>query len=114
MEALELDNLKQISGGDEQFVLDMLRIYLKNLPAMLNPLEEAFEKNDIDQISRAAHKLKSASGAAGAVLVLQHADIIEQMAIRGAEIDDLAQQHEELKESLTLTIPAIKKHLEIS
>jgi HPt (histidine-containing phosphotransfer) domain-containing protein len=111
MKPLELGNLIEIAGGDQSFVLDMLRIYLKNLPGMIDPLSEAFEKTDVDGVIRWSHKLKSASGAAGAVMVLQHADIIEQMAIKDSEFKELMQQFEELQESIAVTKPAINEYL---
>jgi len=112
MKPLELGNLIEIAGGDQSFVLDMLRIYLKNLPGMMDPLSESFEKSDVEGIIRWSHKLKSASGAAGAVMVLQHADIIEQMAIKESEFKELIQQFKELKEAIAITLPAINNYLQ--
>lgn len=111
MKPLELGNLIEIASGDQSFVLDMLRIYLKNLPGMMEPLTESFGKKDVEGVIRWAHKLKSASGAAGAVMVLQHADIIEQMAIKESEFKELVQQFEELQEAIAITKPAIDEYL---
>lgn len=112
MEALELSNLKEISGGDETFVSDMLRIYLKNLPGMIDPLKLAFDSENLADVIRWSHKLKSASGAAGAVAILQHADIIEQMALMEAPFQELIQQQTELQEAIEVTLPVINSYLE--
>lgn len=111
MKPLELSNLIEIAGDDHSFVLDMLRIYLKNLPGMMDPLKQAFEATDVALVIRWSHKLKSASGAAGAVLVLQHADIIEQMAIKESDFKELVQQFTELGEAIEVTIPAIHDYI---
>ncbi|MFT6844133.1 MAG: HPt (histidine-containing phosphotransfer) domain-containing protein [Flavobacteriales bacterium] len=112
MKALELKNLIEIAGDDHSFVLDMLRIYLKNLPGMMNPLKTAFDNNDVDGISMWVHKLKSASGAAGSVLVLQQADLLEQLAIKNKPFAELEKRYAKLHMALELTLPEINNYLE--
>lgn len=111
MKPLELKNLIEISGGDQVFVLDMLRIYMKNMPGMIDPLTQAIKDADVPGVIRWSHKLKSASGAAGAAIVLQHADILEQLAVRDSAFVELEKQFEELLGAINITAPAINNYL---
>jgi HPt (histidine-containing phosphotransfer) domain-containing protein len=54
-----LDYLVKLSKGNEQFVKEMIRIFLEENPGEIRMLEQAIEAKDFTMINAAAHKLRS-------------------------------------------------------
>ncbi len=55
----DLANLEEMLGGDKEAVFQMVKIFLQATPESLNELVSSYEKNDMNGVSRLAHKLKS-------------------------------------------------------
>jgi hypothetical protein len=54
-----LDYLLKLSKGNDEFVKDMITIFLEENPAEIRTLEKAIEDRNFRQINAAAHKLRS-------------------------------------------------------
>lgn len=54
-----LHSLDEMLGGDKQAKLQMMQIFLQTTPKYLHDLFQRFEDNDLDGVSRMAHKIKS-------------------------------------------------------
>lgn len=54
-----LDYLTELSKGNEEFIGDMIRIFLEENPKEVNDLEEAIKQKDHSAIKTTAHKMKS-------------------------------------------------------
>src|SRR5687768_5661347 len=55
----DLDYLLKLAKGNQQFVKDMIRIFLEENPAEIGTLETAIRERDFRLINAAAHKLRS-------------------------------------------------------
>ncbi len=55
----DLTNLDEMLGGDRQAMLQMVKIFLQATPESLTELNNCFDKDDLDGVSKLAHKLKS-------------------------------------------------------
>src|SRR3954463_16818641 len=77
-----LDYLIKLSKGNEQFVKEMIRIFLEENPGEINTLEKAIREHDYSLINSAAHKLRSTVPFVGIDKVIAD-DIseIEQLAL---------------------------------
>jgi signal transduction histidine kinase/CheY-like chemotaxis protein/HPt (histidine-containing phosphotransfer) domain-containing protein len=60
-----LDYLRQLSGNDKNFEKEILRQFLVQTPEELMELEQCILANDLDQVRRTAHSLKSTVGYVG-------------------------------------------------
>ncbi len=54
-----LDGLRSISKGREDFVTKMIQMFCDNMPDTMNALNSSFQDNDLLGVSKLAHKLKS-------------------------------------------------------
>ena len=54
-----LDYLQKLAKGNEDFMKDMVRIFLEENPAEIGTLDQAIEHRDFQLINAAAHKLRS-------------------------------------------------------
>ncbi len=55
----DLTNLNEMLGGDKKAIFQMVKIFLQATPESLSELNKCFQKNDLDGVSKLAHKLKS-------------------------------------------------------
>lgn len=57
VELYSLDNLNTMLSGNQKYVRHSLNTLLKHTPCVLKELKEALEKQDLDNISKLAHRL---------------------------------------------------------
>ncbi len=55
----DLTNLNEMLGGDQKAIFQMVKIFLQATPESLSELNKCYEKDDLDGVSKLAHKLKS-------------------------------------------------------
>lgn len=86
----DLAFFKQNSFGDPSLYKELLEIFVKTTPEMVAQIKTAAESNDMDQLAKVAHKLKSNIQSVGLDEVYLHLDKleqIEQQPINKYEID---------------------------
>ncbi len=62
-----LGRLLEITGGDLEFVDELVDTFLDDAVAQLDAMRDAAERNDVDALVRPAHSLKSNADNVGAV-----------------------------------------------
>jgi HPt (histidine-containing phosphotransfer) domain-containing protein len=60
------DRLQEVAMGDDEFLIELIDLYLQDAPAQLEALGEAVSSQDKVAVSAAAHKLKGSCGNIGA------------------------------------------------
>lgn len=58
-ELYDLSQFVAMSKGNEEFIKNLVTVFLQSTPGIVKELKDAFQKNDGIEISKAAHKLKS-------------------------------------------------------
>lgn len=51
-----LDYLKEISGGDKDFILDMIQTFIENSPGDISTLRELASKKEWEKVRENAHR----------------------------------------------------------
>jgi CheY-like chemotaxis protein/HPt (histidine-containing phosphotransfer) domain-containing protein len=99
-----LSELRKLTGGGDDFVRDLMAIYLEDAPQRLDALRQAMEGGDAPGVAAAAHALKSSSGNIGATSVQKSCAAVEQAALGGvidrARIAQLEQEYARLAHEL--------------
>jgi HPt (histidine-containing phosphotransfer) domain-containing protein len=72
--------LNEMSGGDKQFVIEMITDCKEKLPAYINELTNAMDKQLIDDVRFFSHKLHSSFHIVGALELATLTGVIEQLA----------------------------------
>jgi len=54
----DISSLKEISRGNEAFILKMVKLFCDQTPLMFDEMISAFEKNDLETMGAIAHKIK--------------------------------------------------------
>lgn len=58
-ELLNLDMLKQLSAGSNEFMLKIINMFLDHIPDTVNEIEKAFDTADYEKTKALAHKIKA-------------------------------------------------------
>jgi HPt (histidine-containing phosphotransfer) domain-containing protein len=75
-----MNYLNEMSGGDNQFIIEMITDCKEKLPAYINELTNAMDKQNIDDVRFFSHKLHSSFHIVGALELANLTGVIEQMA----------------------------------
>lgn len=90
--------LLKTTGGDEDFLADLLQTFLSETPKELAGMHQALQQTRAEDFRRAAHTLKSTSATFGALRLSHMFRAMEEMGksgrLEGAE-ERLAQAEEE-------------------
>ena len=93
--------------GDEPDIIEELRdLFLDDFPQQLAKIRAGLDANDANQVARAAHSLKGASGTFGAERVYRVSLAMEQLAREG-KLDGVTMGYDLLKEELEKVVDAI-------
>lgn len=94
MQLYDLNRLKEMANGNENFVPDMLKLFLNIVPKSLDIINESSKNNDIETLRRTAHKIKPSINNLGIISIKDEILLLEKW-------DDSNQSKEELKSTLT-------------
>jgi HPt (histidine-containing phosphotransfer) domain-containing protein len=88
------DRLQEVAMGDDEFLSELIDLYLRDAPTQLEALGEAVASLDTAAVSAAAHKLKGSCGNVGAEGLMALCQKIESSgkASRLEELPALFQQ----------------------
>lgn len=82
--SLDKNAALQRLGGDESLWLDIVEVFLIDMPAQLSALEQVVSNKDLEGSKRRAHAMKSAAANIGASLM---SDIALQLENKSLERD---------------------------
>jgi len=82
-----LERLSEMTGGDPEFVRELIDTYLDDAPGQLEALREAVARGVVDDAIRPAHSLKSNSASMGADRLAELCRALEADARAGAVAD---------------------------
>ena len=73
-------HLLDITGGDLEFVDELIDTYIDDATVQLAAMREAAANGDVDAMIRPAHSLKSSSACVGALQLADACDLLERLA----------------------------------
>lgn len=113
---INMQSLKELTGGDTGFMMEMIEIYLRNTPVMMKEIKTAFKKQDFEKLKRTAHKIKSSLGMMGMSEAWQLAEDVERTNEKNTDekklretLTRLAEMIEASQSELALELKALKK-----
>ena len=77
---IDWEQLHALSDGNEEFEVELLKIFFVETKTQLQLLSLAILKSDLPTIEHLAHKLKGSSGNIGFFDLYQHASLLEHQA----------------------------------
>ena len=101
MSTIDVKGLKQLSGNDEDFVNDILKLYTERTSIDLNELKDAREESNWSKVRFVIHRMRSAAVPLGlkelVVLLRKVENKLKEEEMDGvnSEIDQIARHSEE-------------------
>jgi PAS domain S-box-containing protein len=89
-----LQNLRDLGGAE--FFIEVVDVFLADAPALMTSLRSSLERQDADELRRAAHTLKSNGSTLGAVAFAELCRVVEQHA-KDSRLDGVAQDVERIE-----------------
>jgi len=105
----DLTNLNEMLGGDQKAIFQMVKIFLQATPESLSELNKCYEKNDLDGVSKLAHKLKSSIDIFCINDIKQDIRRLENNTRDNINIDEVPELVSKLNSILNLAIEQVKQ-----
>ena len=104
----DLGKLKQITHGDEKFIVKMLHIFINETMSGIANLDRAFEEKDIKQVKFMAHRMKSSLNNLNIFSAARIAEQIEHLQWSEQELPAFENHIHAFKKIIDEVIPLIK------
>lgn len=85
---LDLKYLREVSGGNEEFVQQIIEIFIEDTPSMLNNIRESYAKGDFEKVKFYTHKLTSQLPMVGLNGAVDDARLIEKECNSLPDLED--------------------------
>ena len=109
-----LDKLNEMSEGDQEFIETVVAVFLQEVPADLERLEEEIKSKNHDQIYKLAHKIKPNVDLLGMEPARKCALEIETMGKNAMAIDLIENRFPLLKQDIQTAIDELKRDFGLS
>ena len=109
----DLTNLAEMLGDDKKAILQMVKIFLQATPESLNELNKCFEKNDLQGVSKLAHKLKSSVDIFQVKDIKQEIRRLENNTRDNINLDEVPELVGKINQVLSTTIKQVEEEKEI-
>lgn len=105
---IDLERIEDATGGDKEFLQELVEIYLDDTDLRVKELTEELSKPDAEAFGRTAHKVKGSSANMGAIGLMDLAHKLEQMG-KGGELSEAAATLKALTEEYERVKLALKE-----
>lgn len=107
-EIINLSYLKEISGGDSNFIKEMLELYISTTATEAVLFRELYEKKDISGIGHLAHKMKAPIQMLGATNLYNTIKTIEESCKAGINLEKLPENIELVNQLVNESVTEVK------
>jgi HPt (histidine-containing phosphotransfer) domain-containing protein len=108
-----LDYLENISGGDQEFVKDMIQTFIVNAPEDLGKIKKWIENKNWQKVGEDAHRFASSLLFLGLDHLKGVANTIEEMGIKQSDVDSIPGLLEDLEKGCDQIIKELKRDFNV-
>lgn len=108
-----LDYLNSISGGDQEFVMDMIQTFITDAPAEISKIQKHLESGDFSKVGEEAHRFASSLLFLGLDNLKKIAVEIEELGINNTDTGKIAGLLEELNHGCRKIILDLKQDFHV-
>ncbi len=107
-ENIDLSYLKKVSGGNEEFIKDMVNTFIDTLPKSVEEIQGALNSGEWDALARAVHKIKPSLTMVGLSRTREIGALIEENAKEQKQLDLITSTTQQLCAQLELALSQLK------
>ena len=108
-----LDYLNSISGGDTEFVNDMVQTFIVNSPGELNEIKDLITDKNWQKVGEEAHRFASSLLFLGLDKLKQLAIEIENNGLQQTEVEQIPALLEQLEKGCSAVIAQLKREFNV-
>ncbi|WP_047244745.1 Hpt domain-containing protein [Maribacter thermophilus] len=108
-----LDKINEMAEGDEDFILSVISVFLEEVPADLESLEEAIKEKDYERTYQLAHKIKPNVDLLGMEQTRAAALEVETLGKKSAGWDQIESTFPILKKDIHQVIGELKNDFDV-
>ena len=108
----DLSMVEEISGGNEEFVRQMIEVFLETVPESVELINKYYDQKDYFNLHKEAHKLKSTISTVQVPSFIDKLKLIENIAKNENGVEHLPQLIDEFNVVLPQAIDQIKLELQ--
>ena len=97
MESVNLEHIREATMGDDEFLAELITLFLNDTPQQLEALRKAVRTGDAETAASAAHRLKGSSSNMGAESLSALCLHLEKSS-QGKQLEELPQIVEQVDE----------------
>ncbi len=109
----DLDYLKQLSNGSNEFVLQMINLFKEQTPVALAAIEKAFEAKDWKALRATVHKIKPSFGFMGISNLKALILSLEENAEKGINEEEMKTQIAELRKVCETALLELEEEIKV-
>lgn len=109
--ALDLSELKELAKGNNEFMKEMIEIFLEQNPLDIAQLEAAINENDFEAIQATAHRMKTSVGFIGLKGLINVLSRMEELGSKKENMDDIRLNFGTVKHTSAAASVALQKEL---
>lgn len=108
---MDLTYLNEISGGDEEFIVEMIETFLEETPKDVIDMQAQLEAENWSELGKIAHKLKSSIKMFGFETIKNQVVFLEKSGKSGENIDSLPSKTKEFLVGLNEAMDELRTKL---
>jgi CheY-like chemotaxis protein len=105
----DLDYLRKISGGNEEFVNEMIQTFIHSIPKLIAKVEESALQKDWPNVSRIVHQIKPSLTLLGIHSLREKASLLEEQYKHGKPSVEIQRELEAFINTSKKAIAAMKE-----
>ena len=106
---INISYLEEITGGDKEMILEMLDLFISDIPKHIEKIDEFLSSNQIIEVGREAHKLKPTLQYVGLIKMFEDIKQIEEIAKNGSGKEQLEELVSSLKLQKDVSVEALEE-----
>lgn len=112
---VNLTYLEQITDGDREMLLEMLDLFIRDIPIHMKKIQDSYSASNFEEIRREAHKMKPTLQYVGLTGMSEKIKELEQLAKSKENLNKLSNLIDELQDASNICVPAlVAKKAELS
>lgn len=105
-----LENMKVIAEDDEEFLVNLIQMFLERVPGVLKDMELALQTKDPKRLERSSHSLKGSAGNIGAKLMMNQCQQLEEWGRKGLTDEACVELFEQVSENFLQVKELLEKN----
>jgi len=106
-----LDFVREMSGGNDKFVKQLVALFIETVPESIRLINEYYEANDLENLGKEAHKLKSTINTVQVPAFSEKIKVMEEIGKTGAGVELLPELMQDFNAVLPEVVEQIREEL---